>query len=586
MQHRLDELEQQLSALAKRLERVEQAVSGRGVQAPPQPAPAVPTPPVAGKRAPPPASPAARQPPAARRATTAVSLEDVLGGRVLAWIGGVAVVLGVVFFLVMAASRGWIDETTRVFLALLGSTGLLAGSLFLHERKGRTQAALAAASTAIAALYVTLLAATQLYDLIASAVGLGLAALVGATATAIAVRWSEPVVAGIGIVGALLAPVLVGADTGGVTLAFMALALVSAVGVLLWQRWSWLAAVAFVVSVPQLLLWLEDTYRDRIGLSLAVLALFWLVYVTAAIGYELRVPVATLRLSSASLLLANAALVAGAGWWLLDETDHGSAATSWVVAVAAAHVLGGLPAYRGRLSSEIAALLVAVGTALAAVGLALALEGPVLVAGWAAEAIILAWASRRFDDPRGYLASAVFFGLAVGHVVAVEAPVDGLRTATGDFATAAAGVAIVGVAALVLAQLTRDVDLQRVLATDLALSRLYVAVAAIAAIYLPSLAIVAAFGRDELEPSQTPQVLLSAFWAVTGLVGLTAGLLRDVRVLRLGALVLLGVAVAKVFVYDLAELESIYRALSFIALGLLLLGAAFAYQRIRKDVAA
>ena len=34
-----------------------------------------------------------------------MSLEDLLGGRVLAWVGGVAVVLGVVFFLVMAASR-------------------------------------------------------------------------------------------------------------------------------------------------------------------------------------------------------------------------------------------------------------------------------------------------------------------------------------------------------------------------------------------------------------------------------------------------------------------------------------------------
>jgi LPXTG-motif cell wall-anchored protein len=38
-----------------------------------------------------------------------------------------------------------------------------------------------------------------------------------------------------------------------------------------------------------------------------------------------------------------------------------------------------------------------------------------------------------------------------------------------------------------------------------------------------------------------------------------------------------------VFLYDLAELESIYRALSFIALGLLLLGGAFAYQRSRRE---
>ena len=192
----------------------------------------------------------------------------------LGWVGGAAVVLGVVFFLVMAANRGWIDETTRVLLAFVGSTALLVAGLYLHERQGRTQAALAAVATAIAALYVTLTAATQLYDLVDPVLALVFAALVGAVATAIAVRWDEPVVAGIGIVGALLAPVLVDAGTDSASLAFMAVALASAVGVLLWRRWSWLGIVAFVVSAPQLLAWLYEEHDERLGLSLAVLARF------------------------------------------------------------------------------------------------------------------------------------------------------------------------------------------------------------------------------------------------------------------------------------------------------------------------
>jgi uncharacterized membrane protein len=39
--------------------------------------------------------------------------------------------------------------------------------------------------------------------------------------------------------------------------------------------------------------------------------------------------------------------------------------------------------------------------------------------------------------------------------------------------------------------------------------------------------------------------------------------------------------VGKVFLVDLAHLESIWRVGSFLALGLLLLGGAFAYQRAR-----
>jgi uncharacterized membrane protein len=573
---RLEELERRLAALDGRLERVEAALAR---QAPAVPVPAGAPPPKA------PVQPARSAPPPAAPPSEPISLEDLLGGRVLAWVGAAAVVLGVVFFLVMAASRGWIDEPTRILLALVGSSALLFAGLLLHEREGRTQAALAASATAIASLDLTIVAATQLYDLVAPELGLFLAGLVGAVATAIAVRWAEPVVAGIGIVGALLAPVLVDAGTSGVTLVFLALALASAVGVLLWQRWSWLGMLAFALSLPQLLAWLGDGFdgsEDPLALRLAVLTGFWLLYVIAAIGYELRVPTAALRLTSASLLLADAALLAGAGWLLLDDGGHETAATAWVIGAAALYIGGGVPAWRGRMSREIAALLVAVGTALAAVGLALALDGPILVAGWAAEAIVLAWAGRRLGDPRGQVAAFAFFVLAAGHALTIEAPPEGLRLALDDFSSAAVAVVIVGLTAAALARLARDAEAEEEI--EPGLGQLYAAVAAAAAVYLPSLAIVAAFGGDSTEAGQTPQVLLSAFWACTGLAGLVVGLIRDLRLLRLGALALLGLAVAKVFLYDLSELDSIYRAVSFIALGLLLLGGAFAYQRIRREL--
>ena len=41
------------------------------------------------------------------------------------------------------------------------------------------------------------------------------------------------------------------------------------------------------------------------------------------------------------------------------------------------------------------------------------------------------------------------------------------------------------------------------------------------------------------------------------------------------------VTVGKVFLYDLSILTSIYRVISFIVLGLLLLAGAYAYQRLR-----
>jgi hypothetical protein len=89
------------------------------------------------------------------------------------------------------------------------------------------------------------------------------------------------------------------------------------------------------------------------------------------------------------------------------------------------------------------------------------------------------------------------------------------------------------------------------------------------------------FAPGELDPREQGQALLSGLWALTGVAALVVGLVRDRAALRLGALALLGVTVGKVFLFDLASLTSLYRVASFIALGLLLLGGAFAWQRIR-----
>jgi len=182
------------------------------------------------------------------------------------------------------------------------------------------------------------------------------------------------VVAGIGIVGALLGPVLVDAGRSTSSLAFMVIALLSAIGVLVWRRWSSLAVVSYVVSAPQAADWLDHERHAHLGLALVVTGAFWALYLVAALGYELRVPTTTLRLASASLLFVNAAATAAGGWAMLDDAGTEYGATAWVLALAAAHVLLGVVTLRGRISREIGALIAAVGAALAAVGMALALE--------------------------------------------------------------------------------------------------------------------------------------------------------------------------------------------------------------------
>jgi uncharacterized membrane protein len=95
------------------------------------------------------------------------ALSDLIGGRVLAWIGGLAVVLAIILFLGLAISHGWIDEPARVMLAGVASIALLAGGCWLHGHRGRTEAARTMVGAGTAGLFATLTVAGTLYSLVA-----------------------------------------------------------------------------------------------------------------------------------------------------------------------------------------------------------------------------------------------------------------------------------------------------------------------------------------------------------------------------------------------------------------------------------
>jgi hypothetical protein len=81
---------------------------------------------------------------------------------------------------------------------------------------------------------------------------------------------------------------------------------------------------------------------------------------------------------------------------------------------------------------------------------------------------------------------------------------------------------------------------------------------------------------------QRGHTAVSAVWAVIALGLLAAGLEKGSARVRWAGLGLFGVALGKLFLYDLRTLSSITRALSFLVVGALLLAAAFFAQRLTQ----
>lgn len=78
--------------------------------------------------------------------------------------------------------------------------------------------------------------------------------------------------------------------------------------------------------------------------------------------------------------------------------------------------------------------------------------------------------------------------------------------------------------------------------------------------------------------------LLTMAWGFEGLACLSTGFALRERILRLEGLGILLLCILKLFLYDLRNLETVYRIFTFVALGLILLGVSWIYTRFRLQI--
>jgi uncharacterized membrane protein len=344
-----------------------------------------------------------------------MSLGDLVGGTWLAWLGGVATLLGIVLLLVLAISHGWIGQEARVVLAAAASGALLAAGIWLHNHRGRTEAAVAMVGAGTAGLFAALVVAGEVYKLIPPLLGVAGSMLTGAVASALAIRWAGRAIGALGLVGALLSPLLVGAPNTGTAIALLAVASASAMWVVAWQRWGWLAIAAPLVAAPQWANWMLGGHSS--WADVFVLAGFAALGLAGAIATQARSAGKRLEPAAAALLVLNACIAAVIGYVALHDGAGATAAELWLLALAGAHIVPGLFG-SGRLviARPARQLLIVVGVVLADVALALNTDGFVLAIGWGSTAIAFAWLARRVARDS---ADETLLGLGVGAHIAL-----------------------------------------------------------------------------------------------------------------------------------------------------------------------
>lgn len=398
-------------------------------QASPAAIPIAATPPVqktaAGASQPPQHKPAAARGPSLADRIGDLDLEELLSGRVLAWTGGLAILIGALFFLSLAFREGWIGPGVRVLMGVVTGLGLVAGGALFFNRKERVFGHVLLA-TGLGVYNLALFAATRLYDLVPAEAAL-LASLVGAVAGAvIAINANSQIVAAYGLLGALLAPVLLDTGPSTVAAAFLATILVGTTAIALHRAWSWLPLLAFLFTVPQYLAWLES--GPNVALGLTGIAAYWLLNTLSAGGEEFRKPTFRLRPTSASLMLLNAFAVIGGGFLLLAG-DLAGWRGLFLVIVALAHLLIAdyfLIADGARHPFG----MLTFGAGLAAIAMAVPVQfgGPTVPLAWSAQAAGLFWVYGRLRNGYALLVGGALFLGALAHLLVFEFPLPSVNS--------------------------------------------------------------------------------------------------------------------------------------------------------------
>src|SRR5437868_245659 len=305
----LDDLAKRLSSLEKELRNLQaQSISSVKTEAPATaPAPLmqsvaplfqVVTPvPVASETAPgPPPIPAELLEPSAPKSARPVKLpidwEQFMGAKLFAWIGGLALFLGVAFFVKYSFEHNLIPAELRVAIGFVVGASLLIGGLLL-KRKENAVTAQTLCATGVLVLYAVTFACRSYYhfaffSLIPTFL---LMTLITAVAFVLAVRLNAIVVAVLGIAGGFLTPVLLsrGEDNPLGLFGYIAVLDIGLLAVAQRQRWNVLPVLGAIGTALVQFAWVAAFFvpekyfaGNKVLIFMAVFAGFQALFLAAA----------------------------------------------------------------------------------------------------------------------------------------------------------------------------------------------------------------------------------------------------------------------------------------------------------------
>jgi uncharacterized membrane protein len=505
-----------------------------------------------------------------------VDLESLIAGRWFNRIGIVALLIAVSYFLKLAFDNNWIGPSGRVAIGILLGALMLPWSQWLLGQ-GYTYFSEGIAALGEATLFLSVWAGCQYYTLYSRDVGFAAMIAITAVMAAVAIGRDSQRIAVLSLLGGLLTPVLAssGKDQQVVLFTYLLLLGIGALVIASKKIWKSLTPIAFIGTLIYFWVWYAQFFRGSSPLERTVLfaTLFYFLYSVLPILNAKRERADE---HDVAIVLLNTFAYSGALFVLLWPQDKWPL-TLLFLALAAAHVgvARFLPVLQEGKSSALRLLFAGVALTFLTLAIPIRLEGKWITLSFSVEGALLVWTG--FRTTSNFLRQSGYLLLAISALRLLFVPPE-----SGQFLlNARFGAYLVMIACFGVALWGARTHESTIAGQELMeICILSVAINVYALIAL-STELWDYFGKAGagMDVGLAQHLSLSLLWTAYAAGLLFWGVQNKSALLRWQSLVLFGLAVAKVFVFDLSFLERAYRILSFFVLGAVLLAVSFLYQR-------
>ncbi len=535
-------------------------------------------------------------------------IESTIG---LVWmnrIGVVALLFGVAFFLKYAFDNHWIGELGRVVLGLVAGLALIAGSEVARKKKYDTMSQ-GLHGSGVGTLYLSIYAAFGFYHLIPSMAAFGFLAVVTLYCGFWSIRTDWKSSAIIGIAGGFLTPFLIGINQieAPLLLSYLALLDLGVLYISFYKGWRELS-VASLLLTQMLFVYTPDRSKPEmwlvmLGFSTVYFAIFSILPITRNLVRRERSDGLDVL-----LVLLNGLVYFGHTFTLTGP--HVRSIPGLVPLVFSFLYVAYSYSALKRSKEDAGLILSYVGLAILFVTIAIPvqLKQNWITISWAVEAVVISWIGFRINNSSARKISLAIGAMSLFRMFVIDFKYDPFSYSKYSLIWNERTLTYIALVGCLLFMGWMYKKYKSLVTTDeKPLSTVLVLIANV--IFLAQLCLEAhsyfahvAYVKAMAAAPAGGQQLMNAFWPfyqdlfsareltisilliVYALADIAMGIYAKFRAIRITALMILGAAVLKIFLFDLSQLDRIYRIISFMGLGAVLMITSFFYQKYKDQI--